>query len=149
MDLHQKLLMELESSYNLDVLDKKILKMTVETYNDSVEDFISHIKDIFYGGCESGVVNGLMLYQDTLAFYEEYKDIINKKLSYDMDCQGIYNLNEFFLKGKWDKDDPLALDSINQNLLAWYGYEEGLRYLVHRIISLNLGWEFKPLEKLL
>jgi hypothetical protein len=25
---------------------------------------------------------------------------------------------------KWDKNDPLALDTQNQNLLAWFGFEE-------------------------
>ena len=24
---------------------------------------------------------------------------------------------------KWNNDDPLALDAMNQNLLAWFGFE--------------------------
>jgi hypothetical protein len=30
---------------------------------------------------------------------------------------------------KWDKTDPLARDSGNQNLLAWFGFEETARMI--------------------
>ena len=38
---------------------------------------------------------------------------------------------------KWDKEDPLAQDDYNQNLLAWFGFEETLR---------NIGYNFETLE---
>lgn len=28
---------------------------------------------------------------------------------------------------KWDEEDPLAQNTFNQNLLAWFGFEETLR----------------------
>ena len=38
---------------------------------------------------------------------------------------------------KWDKEDPLGRDDYNQNLLAWFGFEETLR---------KLGYEFEKLQ---
>lgn len=35
------------------------------------------------------------------------------------------------------KEDPLAQDDFNQNLLAWFGFEETLR---------NIGYNFETLE---
>ena len=37
----------------------------------------------------------------------------------------------------WDKEDPLAIDIHNQNLLAWFGFEEALR---------NIARNFEDLE---
>ena len=38
---------------------------------------------------------------------------------------------------KWDDEDPLAYYDYNQNLLAWFGFEETLR---------KLGYEFEKLQ---
>ena len=38
---------------------------------------------------------------------------------------------------KWDKEDPLAAEDFNQNLLAWFGFEETLR---------KIGYNFEQLE---
>ena len=38
---------------------------------------------------------------------------------------------------KWNKEDPLAQDDYNQNLLAWFGFEETLR---------NIGYNFETLQ---
>ena len=49
---------------------------------------------------------------------------------------GLYAPSELFGE-KWDKEDPLAQDDYNQNLLAWFGFEETLR---------NIGYNFETLE---
>ena len=36
-----------------------------------------------------------------------------------MDSTGLYAPSELF-GNKWDKEDPLAQDDYNQNLLAWF-----------------------------
>lgn len=41
---------------------------------------------------------------------------------------GIYNLSDLFGE-RWDSEDPLATDTYNQNLLAWFGFEETLRII--------------------
>ena len=56
-----------------------------------------------------------------------------------MDECGIYAPSELF-GDKWDNEDPLAIDYYNQNLLAWFGFEETMR---------NLAKEFEELEQLI
>ena len=85
--------------------------------------------DVLNYGCQSGIVGALCYYSDTLAFYERFKTEINLKL---YEClEGVSNnFDPAELFGaKWDKTDPLALDTQNQNLLAWFGFEETLRDL--------------------
>ena len=53
-----------------------------------------------------------------------------------MNGTGLYAPSELF-GDKWDKEDPLAQDDYNQNLLAWFGFEETLR---------NIGYNFETLE---
>lgn len=82
---------------------------------------VSHIQDIQYGGCSSGVVSDLIYYSDTLEFFKQYKRFINAMLVEYMDNSGSSNPADI-LKD-WDKSDPLAMDTSNQNLLAWFGFE--------------------------
>lgn len=87
-------------------------------------------KDLFYGGCQSGMVSHLIYYHDTLKFYRKYKKNIHALLKDMLDSVGggIDNL----FGDKWDKDDPLADETHNQNLLAWFGFEEAARILCDR-----------------
>ena len=87
-------------------------------------------KDLFYGGCQSGMVGHLIYYYDTIKFYKKYKMDIHALLRDMLDSVGggIDNL----FGDKWDKDDPLANDTSNQNLLAWFGFEEAARVLYDR-----------------
>ncbi len=101
-------------------------------YDDKTNIF----KDVLYHGCQSGVVGALVWYSQTTAFYKKYREQINALLAETMDNTGIYNLSELFGE-RWDKEDPLATDVCNQNLLAWFGFEETLR---------NIGYNFEALE---
>ena len=49
---------------------------------------------------------------------------------------GLYAPSDLF-GNKWDKEDPLAQDTYNQSLLAWFGFEETLT---------NIGYNFETLE---
>lgn len=40
-----------------------------------------------------------------------------------MSESGVDSPEEIF-GDKWDKEDPLALSTMNQNLLAWFAFEE-------------------------
>ena len=53
-----------------------------------------------------------------------------------MNGMGLYAPPALFGE-KWDKEDPLAQDDFNQNLLAWFGFEETLR---------NIATNFETLE---
>lgn len=92
--------------------------------------------DVLYYGCQSGMVGFLIYYSDTVRFYKQYREEIDNLLYEEMEECGIHSPSELFGK-KWDKEDPLGRDDYNQNLLAWFGFEETLR---------KLGYEFEQLQ---
>ena len=101
-------------------------------YNDKKYIFT----DVLHNGCCSGVVSELIYYYDTVRFYKHYRQEINEMLYNIMNETGLYAPSELF-GDKWDKEDPLAQDICNQNLLAWFGFEETLR---------NIGYNFETLQ---
>lgn len=80
-------------------------------------------------GCSTGIVSHLIYYKETLAFYRKHRAEIDGLL-YDLINEGAIN-SPADLNG-WDKSDPLARDTNNQNLLAWFGFEETARVLANR-----------------
>lgn len=80
-------------------------------------------------GCSSGIVGHLIYYKDTLAFYRKHKAEINALLAHMID-NGVLE-SPADLNG-WDKSDPLAQDTNNQNLLAWFGFEETAHNLANK-----------------
>ena len=101
-------------------------------YSDKTNIF----KDVLYHGCQSGTVGFLIYYSDTVRFYKQYRQEIDDLLYEEMEGTGLYSPTELFGE-KWDKEDPLGRDDYNQNLLAWFGFEETLR---------KLGYEFEQLQ---
>lgn len=101
-------------------------------YNDKKYIFT----DVLHNGCCSGVVSELIYYYDTVRFYKQYRQEINEMLYNIMNETGLYAPSELF-GDKWDKEDPLAQDDFNQNLLAWFGFEETLRCI---------GYNFETLQ---
>jgi hypothetical protein len=89
------------------------------------------LKDLFYGGCQSGLVGHLIYHKDTLAFYRKHRKEIDELLYTSLDDIGENGPADLFGE-KWDKTDPLARDTQNQNLLAWFGFEETARKLADR-----------------
>lgn len=85
-----------------------------------------YIKDVLQYGCEAGFVSGLIYYNDTTAFFEKHRAEIIGMLREIMRGVGIKSPAELF-GDKWDDDDYFCEDVYNQNLLAWFGYEETLR----------------------
>lgn len=88
-------------------------------------------------GCQSGIVGELIYYTNTVHFYKQYRQEINELLYALMNGTGLYAPSELF-GSRWDKEDPLAQDTYNQNLLAWFGFEETLR---------NIGYNFETLQE--
>ena len=86
-----------------------------EYYDDKKNIFL----DIIHDGCKSGACRDLVYYGQTKRFYDEYKHEINE-LIYKSDYTNLADL----LGSDWDNHDPLALEEDNQNLLAWFGFEE-------------------------
>jgi len=101
-------------------LDEKV----ADGYNDIQEignELLRH-------GCQSGMVSGLIYYSDTCKFYQDHKEGINAILYETLESTGL-SVSELFGE-KWSNDDPLALDTYNQNLLAWFSFEETVRQII-------------------
>lgn len=97
-------------------------------YDDGAEGFI---RDLSYGGCESGIVGSLIYYKDTLTFYKKHKTEIHELLSEILDSTG-YDSPSLLFGDKWDKHDIFANDAQNENLLSWFGFEETARFLADK-----------------
>ncbi len=79
------------------------------------------IDELLQHGCQSGMVSVLIYYTDTAKFFEDHKKEINELLTEEMLATGL-SIAELF-RDKFDADDPLCMDTNNQNLLAWFGFE--------------------------
>lgn len=136
---------------NLETLNKKAIEENdglaisvcehlldkIDEYNDPKNSIL----EILEHGCVGGAVSELIYYSDTTAYYAKHKDQINSLLYETMAECGIYDLKELFGHGdvRWDKEDPLALDYYNQNILAWFAFEETTR---------KIAMQFEDLEEL-
>ena len=119
--------------------DNKLTKNVCNYVIDKWHDYDSKkaiFTDVLNYGCQSGIVGSLIYYSDTMKYFEKYREEI-ASLVYDlMVGTGLYSLKELF-GDKYDESDPLLQDYTNQNLLAWYGFEETLR---------NIGMQFEELQ---
>ena len=108
--------------------------ITEEVLNDILAKFEAdgheaaegYIKGVLQHGCQAGTVSRLICYPDTTAFFERHKKEIIGMLKELMSDTGAKSPAELF-GDKWDDDDYFCEDIYNQNLLAWFGYEETLR----------------------
>jgi hypothetical protein len=111
-------------------LVKKVINVILSKGdNEDIEDFM---KNTLQHGCISGTVSELIYYSDTVEFYQKYKKEINDLLLETMDQLGANSPSEVF-GDKWETEDYFAEDTNNQNLLAWFGFEETVRTLAEEI----------------
>jgi hypothetical protein len=103
-----------------------LLSTADDGYSGDVEGVA---KDLSYGGCQSGMVGHLIYYTDTCAFFDEHRADIEAMVSEYIGDLGYGGPAEMF-GDKWSGSDPFAHDTCNQNLLAWFGFEETARALV-------------------
>lgn len=119
-------------------LEKRVCSYVIDEWGNY--DDKKHIfTDVLHYGCQSGTVGFLIYYSDTVAFYNRYKEEINSLLYDLMGGIGTHDMAELF-GDKWDNEDPLCLDCYNQNLMAWFGFEEAMR---------NIGRNFDELEEII
>ena len=116
-------------------LGKRVLNYISDEWS-SYTDKTNIFKDVLYYGCQSGTVGFLIYYSDPVRFYKRYKAEIDALLYEAMENTGLHAPSELF-GDKWDKEDPLANDVYNQNLLAWFGFEETMR---------SIGYNFEQLQ---
>lgn len=74
------------------------------------------------------MVGPLIYYVDTVAFYQAHRAEIDEALSELVNDTGSQPAALF--GDKWDEFDPLANEDMNQNLLAWFGFEEAARAIL-------------------
>jgi hypothetical protein len=90
-------------------------------------------KDLFHGGCSTGVVGHLTYYRDTCAFYEQHKEEI-----WGLVCDQVENIghkNVFqFLAELGGANDVGSADQF-ENLMAWFGFEEAAQRLYDRLTA--------------
>jgi len=93
-------------------------------YDNGIEGVMNDLSN----GCSSGIVGHLIYYKDTLAFYRKHRAEINALLAHMIDNGVLESPSDM---SDWDASDPLAQDTHNQNLLAWFGFEETAHNLVN------------------
>lgn len=111
-------------------LEKEVCRYILDEWSDYTNKK-AIFTDVLYHGCQSGIVGSLIYYTDTVAFYKRHREEINALLQETMDECGSYNPSDLF-GDKWDKENPLVLDTYNQNLLAWFGFEETMRKIAYQ-----------------
>lgn len=113
--------------------DTDLEKAVLQWINKNAENYengvIGVAKDLFYGGCASGMVSEMCYYSDTVKFYNEHQKDIDQLLADLIDSTG-ESVSSLFKD--WDESDPLCRDTNNQNLLAWFGFEEAARNICDR-----------------
>ena len=112
----------LEELKNGNDLNDCVLDYYIDRKYSNTDELIRELEDLLRYGCVSGMITDLIYYDDTIKFYDNYKDDINELLSGLLDGSGL-SIQEFFGKN-FDNDDPLILNFSNKNLLAWFGFEE-------------------------
>lgn len=113
-------------------LERAVKKWINGEADDRGDGAVGVLRDLFRGGCASGAVGGLIYYSDTIPFYKRHKkEILALAREQASDFGVSFGQMLEGLNG-WDKDDPLCEDTQNQNLLAWYGFEETARKLADR-----------------
>ena len=119
-------------------LFKRVCSYVIDEWSDYT-DKKNIFLDVLRYGCQSGMVGFLIYYSDTVKFYKRYREEIDNLLYQAMQETGLYSAKQLF-GNKWDDEDPLGRDTYNQNLLAWFGFEETLR---------NLGLNFEQLKNII
>ena len=119
-------------------LTKNICDYIISRWAD-YKDKKAIFTDVLDNGCQSGAVSSLIYYDDTVKFYKKYQDEISTLLYECLSNYGTASPKELF-GDNWDEKDPLACCDYNQNLLAWFGFEETLR---------NIAYNFDDLENVI
>ena len=107
-----------------------LMKKVITILKSKAKDYSSLkplFDDILNNGMQSGIISELIYYKDTLAFYKKYQSEIVGLLNEAVYSSGL-RVEDLF-GSKWDKQDPLALETNNRNLLSWFAFEETTRQL--------------------
>ena len=108
-----------------------IKKIVVADNYEAVKDGnMIYLHDVLEYGCRSGIVSRLIYFKDTLSFYKDHREELSELIKELVDETGL-RIDE--LIANWDCNDPLVIETNNQNLIAWYGYEAVARMLIDEV----------------
>lgn len=122
--LNNKNLKELKGDNDL---KDYIIDYLLDNY-DQADERESFIKDLLSHGCVSGMVSGLIYYDDTNKFHDDYENEIWQLASDQMESFGEYD-NIIAFIGSFNGAKNVNDQSQFKNLLAWYGFEEMARII--------------------
>lgn len=120
LELNPKNNMEnLQSKLNeLRTQDESIMNYVIDDILDQEEDYQEgYIQDVLNNGCQSGMVSGLIYFNQTKDFFVEYLDDIEEILEDIKDSTG----------------EEFSPSSPRYNHLAWLGYEETMRKIAEHL----------------
>lgn len=113
-------------------LERKVLQICnsyIKDYSNCDNPIQSFLNDLFYGGCESGIISELCYYKDTENWYKKYKVYILSLLLETLNDLGM-QMTDF---NWYDKTDSNFKETNNQNYLAWFSFEE----IAYKIANYN------------
>lgn len=85
----------LEELKNGNDLNDCVLDYYIDRKYSNTDELIRELEDLQRYGCVSGMIADLIYYDDTIKFYDNYKDDINELLSGLLDGSGL-SIQEFF-----------------------------------------------------
>jgi len=116
--------------------ESKLKSAVIRILKDKAKDYKGDYKTLFDEilryGLESGIISDLVYYDDTKAWFKKYNSDISILLKDTMYELGANSPSQVFGK-KWDETDPFANDTNNQNLLAWFSFEETTKEIANRL----------------
>lgn len=113
-------------------LKSAVIRILKDKAKDYKGDYKTLFNDILRYGLQSGIISDLIYYDDTKAWFKKHNSDISMLLKDTMYQTGANNPSQIFGK-KWDETDPFASDTNNQNLLAWFSFEETTREIADRL----------------
>lgn len=116
------------------VINDIIAESKYYNQGNSIHDIEERCNDVAHG-CSTGIVGSLVYYSQTTAFFKKYRKEIESLLVGCLEDFGISSIGELLID--WDNTDPFVREIHNQNLLAWFAYEE----INNRLLSIVEQYE--------
>lgn len=129
---YNKLLTDIAKESKLKAAVVRSIKQHAKDYGTGSDAIKGYISDVLRAGGQSGIISELIYYSDTIAWFKKYNADISKLLRETMYETGLNSPVELFGKN-WDVSDHFASDTQNQNLLAWFSYEETCRDIANQL----------------
>lgn len=89
-----------------------------------------YVEQVVEHGCSSGMVPGLVYYNETSKFYEKHKEEIWEMLYEDSEAMGEGNILTMLSQMRWAEN--VTNEDTFENYLAWYAYETACQHLLDR-----------------